>query len=146
MAEVKERIRDPWGWLAPLADRAYTDGEDELRVKLGAGASRVAKTVSLRIGAVRIIGADRFLLPLRWEATGPSLLFPVMDANLEVSPQGPSLVELGLWGSYDPPLDWVGRQVDRLVLHRVAEASVRSFLDQAGAALLASDRTDSPAV
>ena len=145
MDQIKAHIADPWGWLAPVADRAYAAGEDELRVKVGAGTPRVAKTVSLRIGAVRSLPGDRFLLPLRWQATGPSLLFPIMDANLEVSPRGPELVELGLWGSYDPPLDWIGRQVDRLVLHRVAEASVRSFLDQAAEALVAAHGSGSTA-
>jgi hypothetical protein len=31
-------------------------------------------------------------------------------------------------GSYDPPLGFVGRRADVLLLHRVAEASIRSFL------------------
>jgi hypothetical protein len=38
-------------------------------------------------------------------------------------------------GGYDPPLAGFGRQADRLLLHRVAEASVRSFLTRVAASL-----------
>jgi predicted RNA methylase len=31
-------------------------------------------------------------------------------------------------GSYDPPFGFVGRRADVLLLHRIAEASIRSFL------------------
>jgi predicted RNA methylase len=31
-------------------------------------------------------------------------------------------------GSYDPPFGFVGRRADVMLLHHVAEASVRSFL------------------
>ena len=40
-------------------------------------------------------------------------------------------------GSYDPPLGSVGRQLDRLLLHQLAEVTVRALLRQLVAALLA---------
>jgi hypothetical protein len=36
--------------------------------------------------------------------------------------------QLTLRGRYEPPLGTLGRQIDRLLLHRVAEATVRSFM------------------
>jgi len=36
---------------------------------------------------------------------------------------------------YQPPLGVVGRTIDRVLLHRVAEATVKDFLDRVGAAI-----------
>ena len=48
---------------------------------------------------------------------------------------GPDQVMLTLMGRYEPPMGAVGRSVDRLVLHRIAEACVRSFLHRTAANL-----------
>jgi hypothetical protein len=77
-----------------------------------------------------------FVVPLRWSATGPTELFPVMEADLEISPLGARESQLRLSGSYDPPLGLLGRQLDRLLLHQLAEATVRAFLSQLVEAIL----------
>jgi hypothetical protein len=59
-----------------------------------------------------------------------------MEADLEISPLGPDESQLRLSGSYDPPLGSIGRQLDRLLLHQLAEATVRAFLSQLVTALL----------
>jgi hypothetical protein len=51
-----------------------------------------------------------------------------MSADLEVAPLDENLTQLTLRGRYEPPLGAVGRRIDRLLMHRVAEASVRAFL------------------
>jgi len=76
------------------------------------------------------------VMPLRWSATGPTELFPVMEADLEIAPLGEHESQLRLSGSYDPPLGPVGRRLDRLLLHQLAEATVRALLGQLVAALL----------
>ena len=75
-------------------------------------------------------------MPLRWSATGPAELFPAMEADLEIAPLGTHESQLRISGSYDPPLGPVGRQLDRLLLHQLAEATVRALLSQLVAALL----------
>jgi hypothetical protein len=73
---------------------------------------------------------------LRWSASGPTELFPVMEADLEIAPMGARQSQLGFSGSYDPPLGSFGRQLDRLLLHQLAEATVRAMLRQLVEALL----------
>lgn len=74
-------------------------------------------------------------LALRWEASGPGGgLFPVLDADLRLSPDGDGSV-LTLAGAYRPPLGPLGQALDRALLHRVATAAVRSFLARVAAQL-----------
>ena len=69
-------------------------------------------------------------LALRWEATGTGGgLFPVLDADLRLAALGEGTV-LTMAGTYRPPLGSLGEALDRAILHRVAGATVRSFLAQ----------------
>lgn len=118
------------GWAAA----AYRRGED-LRARLGVGKSRlVAKTVRVELGAP-VRGESETTLPITWEATGAPGLFPRMEADLVIAAVGPELTHLGLRGSYRPPLGAVGRLVDRALLHRVAESSIKGFVDRVARAL-----------
>ena len=49
--------------------------------------------------------------------------------------------EVRFSGSYDPPLGSVGRRLDRLLLHQLAEATVRALLRQLVAAVIAEPAT-----
>ena len=70
------------------------------------------------------------VVPLRWVATGAlGGAFPVLDANLELTAEG-SGTELLVVGSYRPPFGAIGAAIDRLVLHGVAQATVRRFAAQ----------------
>ena len=74
-------------------------------------------------------------LALRWEAAGAGGgLFPVLDADLTIAPAGAGTV-LTMAGSYRPPLGSLGEVLDRAILHRVAAATIRSFLAQVAAQL-----------
>ena len=73
-------------------------------------------------------------LAIRWEATGPGgRLFPVLDADIRLSPAGDSASLLTMTGSYRPPLGALGGVLDRGILHRVAEATIRNFLAEVAA-------------
>jgi hypothetical protein len=75
-------------------------------------------------------------LTLRWQATGPmGGLFPVLDADVRLSPVGEQATLLGLDGVYGPPGGLVGAGLDRAILHRIAAGTVRAFLSRLGAAL-----------
>jgi hypothetical protein len=116
------------GWLADDASAAYADGEQLfLTVSATSGKAPIRIRVHLDLGAPYDRG-EGIVLPLSWWAAGGQRLFPTLDADLEVMPLGPDQVMLTLMGRYEPPLGAVGRHMDRLVLHRIAEASVRSFL------------------
>jgi hypothetical protein len=80
--------------------------------------------------------AESTTIGLRWEAAGlTGDLFPVLDAELTLTPDGPTRTRVELVGSYRPPLGRAGRTLDRAVMGRVAEATIRSFLEQAAAEL-----------
>lgn len=117
------------GW----AEQAYRDGE-RLRTRIGTQSGRIAKAVELDVGEPAR-GATQTWIPLSWEATGVPGLFPKMDADVIVAAVGPELTQIAFRGSYRVPLGPVGRAVDRVVLHRLAEASVKAFVDRIAQAL-----------
>ena len=73
-------------------------------------------------------------LAMRWEATGAGNgLFPVLDADLRLAPAGDHCAVLTMAGSYRPPLGSLGAALDRAVLHRVADATIRRFVARVAA-------------
>jgi hypothetical protein len=76
-------------------------------------------------------------VPLRWEATGMGGdLFPVFDGDLVLKAEDEGRSRVGLVGSYRPPLGRTGVTLDRAVMGRVAEATVRSFVNALAGAIL----------
>ncbi len=126
-------------WLTPLAAAAMSEG-DALRLRIGpvGGLPMLGKTVRLHVGEP-MRRDEVTVVPLTWRATAAPGLFPVMSADLEVAPLDGELTQLTLRGRYEPPLGAVGRRLDRLLMHRVAEASVRSFLGRLAEMLAATE-------
>jgi hypothetical protein len=114
--------------LAESATAACAQGDD-LLVRVGPSGSdaRLSKTVAVKIGRP-IIQGEVISLPLLWEAVGTPALFPRVDASLEVVPLAPTLTQLSFFGRYDPPLGRLGQSLDQLLLHRLAEHTIRAFL------------------
>ena len=73
-----------------------------------------------------------------WEPAGAGALLPRLDADIEVGSLGPERTQVAISGRYTPPLGQAGRVIDRVLLHRVAEATVKDFVDPVAARLLAS--------
>lgn len=113
--------------MADGADDAYREGE-RLRQKLHAAEGGFAKQVLLKVGIPRI-RQDGTAFPITWRATGPTTLFPVMRADVVVQPIGQAATSLVFEGSYEPPLGPIGGVADRLLLNRVAEMTVKEWLD-----------------
>jgi hypothetical protein len=132
--EVEKELLDRFEELGAWASAAYRDGE-QIRARLAVNKTPLlAKEVSLQVGEP-IRAHAHTTVPLMWDATGSSSLFPRMLADLIVAPLGASRAQLTFRGSYDPPLGAVGEALDRAVLHRVAEASVKGFMDRIAEAL-----------
>jgi hypothetical protein len=125
----------PSTWLPRLADQASARGEELLaQVGIGPPAGGLRKRVRVEFGPV-VRYPSRTTLPMTWHPTGVATLFPVLEADLEIGMLGSGRTQLGLNARYRPPLGTVGRAIDRALLHRVAEATVKDFLDQVGDAI-----------
>jgi hypothetical protein len=121
-------VRD--GSLSETSYSAYQGGLDQLRVgPLGElpGASRLVRVRMLN----PVYRDDTMTVGLRWEAIGiTGRLFPVLDADISLSPQAGGFTRLAVTGCYRPPLGALGAGLDRVLLSRVAEFTVRSFLNR----------------
>jgi hypothetical protein len=127
--EIRARVRaDPRGLIAASAGAAYRHGEElSLRLSPLPSMERLGKTVEVDL-AEAYEREDRLVIPMHWWVPGATRLFPHLDGDLEFAPLGAKTSQITLMGSYDPPLGFVGRRADLLLLHRVAEASIRAFL------------------
>lgn len=136
LAEVEAALlRAPAEWIPVLASSAEEHG-NQLLVEVGFPVSgrHVGKRVEIELGApVRTAG--RTWLPITWRATGPRGIFPSLEGELEVAALGSHLTQLGLSARYKPPFGLVGESLDRALLHRVAEATIRDFVERVGAAV-----------
>jgi hypothetical protein len=124
------------GWLGGASEAVYQGGIDHL-IRVGPfgdlpGASRLVRVQFLdpvdRDGSVTV--------GMRWEAIGVAGgLFPVMDANIKLTTEGEESTRMTLTAVYRPPLGALGAGLDRVLLHRVATATVRSLMTNMASAL-----------
>jgi hypothetical protein len=114
--------------IADSATDAYREGE-ELHQRMEAGGGVPAKDVLLNVGQARI-RRDGLAFPVTWRATGPTMLFPRMAADLVVAPIDERSTSCVFEGTYEPPLGFVGGAFDRLVMNRLAEMTVKIWVDR----------------
>ncbi|MGH8913761.1 MAG: hypothetical protein ACRDZM_04500 [Acidimicrobiia bacterium] len=135
IAEVEHGLDDLRSHLGSWADVAYREGE-ELRARVGPGVGGVAKEVRLEIGTPEIHRSG-LVYPIKWSATGAEILFPKLNAELIVSHIGTEETRLVFEGNYEPPLGALGKVVDRALLRRVADSTVKAWIDRLADALTA---------
>ena len=69
-------------------------------------------------------------LRLEWEAATAPGLFPLMKAELSVYPLTSTETQLDFLGIYEPPFSALGRAMNAVAGHRIAEASVHRFISE----------------
>jgi len=123
-----EQPQGPDALLGVALEGARAEGES-LRAKVGPARwpAVFSKTVEIRSGPLRHHG-DSALVPFHWAAPEALSLFPRVDADLEVAPFGPVQTQVVLRARYEPPGGALGRSLDRVLLHRLAESTLRAFL------------------
>ncbi len=128
-AVARERLTRLSPSLSGMSEDVYGPGLTRVGV---AGVSKLVR-VQVRELSWTDLSAG---LALRWEATGPGGgLFPVLDADLKLTPDGEGTM-LTMTGSYRPPLGSLGEALDRAVLRRVAAATIKSFVAQVAAQIV----------
>ena len=72
-------------------------------------------------------------LQIEWEAATMPRLFPLMKAEISIYPLTATETQLDFSGLYEPPLGPLGKAVNAIIGHRIAEVSVHRFVgDVAG--------------
>ena len=123
-------------WLRGASQAAYRDSIDHL-ARVGPlgdlpGASRLVRVQFVD----PVYRDDSVTLGVRWEVSGVTGgLFPVLDANIRLTDEGSQSSRVVLTASYRPPLGAAGAGLDRLVLHKVATATIRAFVARVASAL-----------
>ena len=126
-------LAEPATWVPGLALDAEEGGQ-RLLAEVGFdvdAARRVDKEVAIEIGEPYVI-PSKTMLPIAWKATSAERIFPQLEADIEIAALGPNRTQLSMSARYRPPLGVLGRALDKTLLHRVAEATVKDFLDRVG--------------
>lgn len=127
---IRARFTGDSGWLSPIASAATQDGETLLlRIGPAWSAGIVTREVRITLGPARE-GVDALLRSLSWAASDLPSLFPLLEGDIELAPIGPDWCRVSLAVVYTPPLGEFGARVDRVLLHRVAQSTVRSFVSR----------------
>ncbi len=133
-ARLASLIHD--GRLSGTSETAYRDGLDHLH---WAGPFGSSPGLS---GLVRVQFLDPVERPgsvitgMRWEAAGVTgRLFPALDANITLTAEGHQDTRMTLTGVYRPPFGPLGAGLDRVLLHKIATATIHSLMTRLSEAL-----------
>lgn len=133
------------GWLLSASQGAYGAGATDLaRADPPDPVRGKSRLVNVHFLDRAAYGGSAYL-GLRWEAIGPDgQLFPALDADIALSPAGEHATTLTLAGVYRPPPGNLGGELDQVVLRRVAEATIQTFVDRIAGAIIAPVRRLKP--
>ena len=103
----------------------------ELRIDIGgigiqADIQVSVKNIEVKPGKARSGPVTR--LQLEWEAAKMANLFPLMKADLSIYPITATETQLDFDGFYEPPLGPLGKAMNAMVGHRIAEACIHRFV------------------
>lgn len=122
--------RLPQTLVASFAVEAIDHGHTVLaEVGFPMAGRRLGKQVEIELGDP-VETPSRTWLPLTWKPTGAEGVFPSLEGELEAAPLGKDLTQIGLSARYKPPFGVLGTTLDRMFLHRVAEATVQDFVQR----------------
>ena len=142
-ATVRDALRRDARGIFQRATTVTADRADSLTAQLHAriGPLDVAAEIALELGTAvdEASTADgaRTRLTIEWHAARHAGWFPVMRAVLSIYPLTSTETQLDLEGQYDPPAGVLGRAIDAVAGHRIAEASVQQFVREVATTLRA---------
>ena len=120
---------DPLSWLPEIVRHSNGRGMDLVsKVGLRVASHRVDREVNLTISVAHHLGGIT-VIPISWAPTSAQSILPSLEGDLEVAALDEKRTQLALSASYRPPLGWLGSAVDRALMRRVAEATIKDFLD-----------------
>lgn len=117
----------PATWLPPPAT-SHDDGVVVVMHATGLLAAAGVPAV-VEVGVLEVDPPGLAMRRLGWRALHTDRVFPRLVGELELAATSEVTSRLTLVGGYQPPVSVVGGAADRLVGHHVAEAVIRSFLE-----------------
>jgi len=93
----------------------------------------LVKSIEEKVADASSTAATRLLL--EWEAATMPRLFPLMKAELSIYPLTSTETQLDFSGVYEPPFGAVGKTMNAMLGHRIAEVSVHRFVSDVAAYL-----------
>jgi hypothetical protein len=124
------------GWLGGASETVYRDGIDHL-LRVGPFGDLPGVSRLVQVQVLDPVDRDNLVtMGMRWEALGVTGgLFPVLDADIGLTAEGEEGTRVTLNGVYRPPLAALGAGLDRLLLHKVAAATIHSLMTNLAMAL-----------
>lgn len=124
------------GGLVSESRRAMADGLEFMMPVGPRGHHFPAREVDVHLLPVRREDR-RLVVPVRWEAVGAGgRLFPSLDADLELTAEDePTASRLSIIACYQPPMALLGEALDRIVMSKVASATMAAILREVAAHL-----------
>ena len=124
----------PASWLPGMATEAEHQGERlliEVGFELGVD-RRIDREVQIEVGEPVSVPSTTTKLPITWKAKHGARAFPAArwrHRDRSTRNRAHTTVDER---SLPSPLGMIGRALDRALMHRVAEATVKDFLDRVG--------------
>jgi hypothetical protein len=115
--------------LGPARDAEFRGDLILAEIGFGTRPARINNRVNFRVDQP-IRFPSRTVLPVSWSPAFLETLIPWLDADIEVGELGPGRTQLSIGARYPPPVGSPGPTLDRALLHRVAETTVKAFLDR----------------
>ncbi len=124
------------GWLGEASEAVYRGGIDHL-LRVGPFGDLPGVSRQVRIQFLDPVDRDDSVtVGMRWEAIGVTGgLFPVLDANIRLTAEADEGTRMTLAAVYRPPFGALGAGLDRVLLHRVAMATIHSLMTNLASAL-----------
>lgn len=129
-ADALERAMSDGG-LVSESRRAISDGLEFVMPVGPRGSHFPSREVFVHMLPARR-SDGRMVVALRWETTGPTgRLFPALDADLQLeAAEGDGTSKLSIIGRYQAPLGPFGETLDRVVMFKVASATMTAMLKE----------------
>jgi hypothetical protein len=134
-ARVRDALRGSAVAVFHAATKAASGRAEDVAaaLRINVAGLEIQKDVVIEVGAAeeqrsRAVRTMVTRIPLKWAAAKSARLFPLMQAELSVYALTAAETQLDLLGRYRPPLGALGKALDAIAGHRIAEACVHQFL------------------
>ena len=137
---VRDALRDNALTVFQSATKAAASRAQSIAAELHVDIGGVGVKTDIRISVksveetiLDVMWTPATRLLLEWEAATKPGLFPLMKAELSIYPLTATETQLDFLGLYEPPFGPLGKAINVIVGHRIAEVSIHRFIgDVAG--------------